>query len=218
LPLCDTLLFDLDGTLTDPRVGILESMRYALGKMGRRSLPPDEEISWCIGPPIRANFARLLQTDDSDRIEQALAFYRERFGTVGKFENEVYEGIPEALEAILAAGYTLLVATSKPTIYSVQILERFGLACYFTAVYGSEMDGVRGAKPELIAHLLERESLSPAKCLMIGDREHDMLGAAACGMVGWGVTWGYGSAEELREAGAERLFDTPAALAATLVA
>lgn len=213
----ETLLFDLDGTLTDPKVGILESMRHAMRGLGRHPLPADEEIEWCIGPPIRQNFATLLGTSDSATIEHALEIYRERFGTIGKFENRVYDGIPEALRSLQAAGFDMLLATSKPTLYAEQILERFGLSPFFREVYGSEMDGVRGAKTELLAFLLSLENVSLDRCLMIGDREHDVIGAKANGISAWGVTWGYGSEEELLDAGAERLCHSPAELAGVLL-
>jgi phosphoglycolate phosphatase len=212
------LLFDLDGTLTDPKEGILESIRFALSRLGWLDMPSDEDIAWCIGPPFRESLGRLLKTDDENRIEEAVSIYRERFGTIGKFENRVYEGIPETLASLRGLGLRLLVATSKPTFYATQILERFQLAPYFEGVYGSEMDGTRGAKPELLAYLLTVEKLSADECLMIGDRKHDVLGAAANGIPCCGVTWGYGSVEELREAGAKAVCSRPQDLAAVLQA
>jgi phosphoglycolate phosphatase len=213
----DTLLFDLDGTLTDPKVGILESMRHALRGLGWKETPVDEEIEWCIGPPIRENFGKLLGTPEEAVIERALEIYRERFGTVGKFENRVYEGIPEALGALRTARFDLVVATSKPTLYAEQILDKFELRQFFGSVYGSEMDGLRGAKTELLAFVLEQEQVAPECCLMIGDREHDVIGGKANGIAAWGVTWGYGSEQELASAGAARLCHTPVELAEALI-
>jgi phosphoglycolate phosphatase len=206
------LLFDLDGTLTDPKEGILESIRYALAKLGWKELPTDAELMWCIGPPFRESLGKLLETDDEERIEEAVTLYRERFGSVGKFENRVYDGIPEVLTSLSGNGCELLVATSKPTFYAEQIVERFGLARFFSKIYGSEMDGTRGAKDVLLSYLLAKERLSAEQCLMIGDRMHDVLGAAANGIPCCGVTWGYGSEGELRGAGAKWVVNSPAEL------
>lgn len=213
----DTILFDLDGTLTDPKLGILECMRHALKGLGWSRLPPNEEIEWCIGPPIRENFRKLLKTDDDATVERGIAIYRERFGTVGLFENHIYDGVPEMLHALRESGYALLVATSKPTLYAERILDRFSLRVFFSKVFGAEMDGTRGGKAELLAYLLREVGLPPTQCLMIGDREHDVLGAKANGIATWGVTWGYGSEEELSNAGAERLCHGPAELAQALI-
>jgi len=195
------LLFDLDGTLTDPFTGITKCISHALNKLGRQS-PPKERLRWCIGPPLKDCFAKLLASDDDKLVEKAIGLYRERFGTVGLFENQVYEGIPEALEVLLENGHTLYVATSKPVVYAVRIIDHFGLHRYFKAVYGSELDGTRGDKTSLIAHILQNESISSSDTVMIGDREHDMIGAKANGTCGFGVLWGYGTQKELETSGA----------------
>jgi phosphoglycolate phosphatase len=205
------LLFDLDGTLTDPFPGITRCIAYALERVGVPA-PPAEQLRWCIGPPLKHSLATLLDTEDAPRVEAALAFYRERFGTRGLFENEVYEGIPEVLEALNEAGHTLVVATSKPAVFARRIVDHFGLQRYFKQTYGSELDGTRVEKTRLIAHILEAEAIDATQSMMIGDRSYDMIGAQANGLSGCGVLWGYGSQEELERSGAQRLVATPSEL------
>lgn len=202
------LLFDLDGTLTNPFQGITTCIAHALEKMGSAS-PPRAELGWCIGPPLRSSFAKLLATDDPERIENALAFYRERFGAVGLFENKVYDGIPESLEALQALGHRLYLATSKPGLYAERIMDHFGLSRYFTRIYGAEMDGTRNDKTDLISYLLERESIAVDETAMIGDRKYDMIGAKANGVCGFGVLWGYGTRDELESSGASAFIQNP---------
>jgi phosphoglycolate phosphatase len=207
------VLFDLDGTLTDPKPGITECIRYALTKLGRAA-PEPEALLWCIGPPMPKSFATLLATTDDALIAQGIALYRERFGTVGLFENAVYPGIPEAVAAVRATGLATYVATSKPHVYATRILDHFGLAGLFDGVYGSELDLTRVDKGELIAYALAQERLAPARVVMVGDREHDVLGARRCGVRAIGVTYGYGSETELRAAGAHALAGAPGAIPA----
>ena len=202
------LLFDLDGTLTDPKVGITQSIRYALAKM-ERPYPADASLDWCIGPPLQETFATLLQTDDPQLPVEALRLFRERFGTVGLFENTPYPAIPHVLQNLQAAGLRLFIATSKPAVFAQRIVEHFDLAHYFLVVYGSELDGRLTHKNELIHHVLQQEALDPAQTLMVGDREHDILGAKANHVAAAGVTWGYGSAQELTAAGALTLLHEP---------
>ncbi|NBN77540.1 HAD hydrolase-like protein [Microvirga tunisiensis] len=202
----DTVLFDLDGTLTDPFVGITRSIQYALEKLGA-PVPAAEELGWCIGPPLWESFAVLLGQDgetldgesgeDKALLDRAVALYRERYTSVGLYENELIAGIAPLVEALTGAGFTLYVATSKPHAYAGKIVEHFGLMPQFRKVYGSELDGTRSAKAELIAHLIEQEARDAARCVMIGDRKHDLVGAHANDMRAIGVTWGYGSLEEL---------------------
>ncbi len=202
------LLFDLDGTLTNPFQGITTCIAYALEKMGRPS-PPGKELGWCIGPPLRSSFAKLLACDDPELIEKALGFYRERFGTVGLFENKVYDGIPEALGALQTMGHRLYLATSKPGVYAERIITHFGLARYFTRIYGAELDGTRNDKTGLISHILERESITVRETVMIGDRKYDMIGAGENGVCGLGVLWGYGTRDELESSGASAFIENP---------
>jgi phosphoglycolate phosphatase len=190
------ILFDLDGTLTDPGVGIVSCIRYALEKLGRES-PSDQALARYIGPPLRESFSEILNTNDAAALNHAVSVYRERYSTIGLLENEVYAGIPEALSALRERGDTLFVATSKPGLYAERILEHFGLAHYFCAVWGCELDGTRADKGELIAHLLDREKLARDHTVMIGDRSHDAVGARANGIVPVGVLWGYGDEQEL---------------------
>lgn len=191
-----TFLFDLDGTLTDPFEGITRSIKHALGKMGA-AVPDEEDLRWCIGPPLWDSFAVLLGTDDRQEQDRAVGYYRERYTVSGLFENTLIEGIPDLLQDLVRAGHQLHVCTSKPHAYAGTIVEHFGLRPFFGTVYGSELDGTRSAKAELIAHILETEQTSAAETVMIGDRKHDLIGANANGVRGVGVLWGYGSLEEL---------------------
>ena len=207
----NAVFFDLDGTLTDPKPGITQCIAHALSGLGRT--PPDlDELRWCIGPPLRGTFARLLDTTDGAMLDRAIALYRERFGTVGMFENALYPGIPEAVAAVRSAGFPTFVATSKPHVYAVQIVAHFGLDRLFDGVYGSELDGTRVDKGDLIAHALAEQKLDPARVVMIGDREHDMIGAQRNGVRAIGVTYGYGDEDELRTHGAALIAHAPHAL------
>ena len=200
------VLLDLDGTLTDPQTGITRCIAHALGAMGHTP-PPTPELLFAIGPPLRGSFATLLNTSDPAQIETAMALYRERFATIGLFENEVYNGVPKMLAKLHSAGYRLLLATAKPHVYAVRILEHFNLHLPFTGMYGAELDGTRQNKRDLLAHLLAREQLDANTCVMIGDRSHDIHAAQANGCASIGVKWGYGSAGELSDA--DRRCDTP---------
>ena len=209
------VLLDLDGTLTDPQAGITRCIAHALEAMGRTP-PPTQELLFAIGPPLRKSFATLLDTSDTAQIETAMALYRERFATIGLFENEVYDGVPEMLAKLHSAGYRLLLATAKPHDYAVRILEHFNLHLPFTGMYGAELDGTRQDKCDLLTYLLAREQLDANTCVMIGDRSHDIHAAQANGCASIGVKWGYGSGEEL--AGADRRCDTPQELLSVIAA
>jgi phosphoglycolate phosphatase len=202
------ILFDLDGTLTNPFEGITLSIRHALKELGAH-VPEQKELLWCIGPPLRTSFPKLLGTDEPARIEEAIALYRERFASVGLFENTRYDGVLEMLRALKEDGRKLFVATSKPRVYAERIVERFELAPFFTRVYGAELDGRFDHKKTLIAHLIAEEHLEPATTLMVGDREHDVVGARASGIRTVGVTYGYGTHAELAYAGAEEIVASP---------
>lgn len=204
-------LFDLDGTLTDPFEGITRSIQYALEKMDV-PVPPQDDLRWCIGPPLWDSFAILLKSDNRADQDRAVGFYRERFRETGLFENTVIEGIEAAVRDLKQAGVRLFVCTSKPHVYAVRIVEKFGLMGYFEKVYGSELDGTRSAKAELIAYLLEQEGLTADGAVMIGDREHDLIGANANDMRALGVLWGYGPREELEEHHPHAIAQTPADL------
>jgi len=202
------VLFDLDGTLTDPFVGISTSMQYALEKMGR-PIPLADDLRRYIGPPLQVTFPLLLASDDPVLAEQALGHYRERYSGPGKFENVLIEGIDEAVASLASGGYDLFVATSKLESYSVEIVEHFGLKPYFKTVHGSRLDGSNANKADLIRHIIAVEGLNPAQTVMIGDRLHDVHGAAANGIKTIGVLWGFGDRAELEEAGAASIASDP---------
>jgi len=212
-----TLLFDLDGTLTDNHEGIVGSIRHALAARGAAA-PSDAALRSCIGPPLRQSFARLLASDDAMEIEQALAHYRERYAAIGWRENVVYEGVAETVAQLAAAGATLVLCTSKPQPYAERIVAHFGLAPHFSAIYGADLGGSLDDKAKLVAHLLERERRDAAACAMIGDREHDVRAAHANGVRAVGVLWGYGSRDELLRAGADAIAASPGELPAALAA
>ena len=196
--------FDLDGTLTDPREGITKSIAHALERMGHEP-PPLQQLEFAIGPPLRGTFAQLLCDDRRESVERAIDYYRERYTAVGLFENAPYPGIGDTLAGLRSAGATLFVATSKPHTYATRIVEHFGLRPHFEFVHGSELDGTRDDKRELLAHILEQHGLDPAGTSMVGDRGVDMSAARHHGLTAIGALWGFGSREELLEAGAQRL-------------
>lgn len=205
------ILFDLDGTLSDPGEGFVACVSYALSKL---ECPPHAhgEIRRHVGPPLEETLAHLIE--DRAKIPAAVAFYRERYASVGYLENAVYPGVERALRELQSRQMNLFVATSKPTVYAERILEHLGLAQFFRAVYGSELDGTRSGKTELLAHVCEKENISCG--VMIGDRAQDMTGALANGLTPVGALWGYGSREELGGAGARLLCERPADLPAKL--
>jgi phosphoglycolate phosphatase len=207
------LLFDLDGTLTDPREGILACFKYALQRL-QLETPSDPELERFIGPPLKESFATLVGSDDGARVERAVTYYRERFAAQGIFENKVYPGIADALARLCERGALLFVATSKPTVFAERIVEHFALGRFFGAVYGSELSGANADKKDLLARVLDAESLSPADTVMIGDRAHDVLGARANNVFPVGVLWGCGARQELLSAGARLLCEEPSGLAA----
>src|ERR1700712_3313277 len=203
----DTIFFDLDGTLTDPKPGITRSIQYALQKLDQADIPTEDELTWCIGPPLRSSFVKMLGEDSADR---AVSLYRERFSDIGLYENRVYDGIAEVLTTLKASGHRLLVATSKAHIYADRIIDHFGLRPHFERVFGAELDGTRADKGDLLAYALKQTDADPSKTLMIGDRSHDMIGAGKNGIKGIGVLYGYGSRDELIGAGARHVCATPA--------
>jgi phosphoglycolate phosphatase len=204
-----TVFFDLDGTLTDPKIGITGSIQYALGKLDV-PVPTQDELTWCIGPPLRASFVALLGGEE--HADQGVALYRERFGSVGLFENALYGGVEQTLTTLAASGRRLFVATSKPHVFADRIIDHFGLRRFFGRVFGSELDGTRVDKSELLRYALEETSTDPAHAIMIGDRKHDIIGAANNGLQAIGVLYGYGSRDELSKAGATHLVTSPAAI------
>jgi phosphoglycolate phosphatase len=201
------ILFDLDGTLTDPVRGITGSIQYALKKLGK-PVPAADELLWCIGPPLLGSFIKMLGTD-SGIAETALSLYRDRYSAEGKFKNEIYAGIPETLQGLIEQGFNLFVATSKPQVFANEILVHFNLLHFFRGVYGSEFDGTLVDKGELIAYILKKETISAKNTIMVGDRSYDILGAKKHGIYSVGVTYGYGTKEELIGSGADYIIDFP---------
>lgn len=196
----DWLLFDLDGTLTDPFEGITRSVEYALNAFGievedRRELAP------FIGPPLVESLTERYGFTMEDAVA-AVAKYREYFAVKGLYENELFEGIPELLRDCRTAGYKISMATSKPTHYARIIAEHFDIARYFDAIHGSSLDGTRITKSSVVAEAVAEEHLDPSRALMIGDRRHDVEGAREHGISTVGVLYGYGSREEHTAAGA----------------
>ena len=199
----DYIFFDLDGTLTDPAQGITNSFIHALKYFGRE-IPSYEELCKLIGPPLPYSFETILGFP-KENVMEAVAKYREYFATKGLYENSVYPGMPELLQTLKEKGKHLVVATSKPEEYSIKIIEHFDLSKYFDFVCGSLMDESRSKKSEVIAYALQRCGLSDSdkeRVLMVGDRFHDIEGAKQNGLKSCGVLFGYGSREELENAGA----------------
>jgi phosphoglycolate phosphatase len=206
-----TVFFDLDGTLTDPMVGITTSIQYALEKLDV-DIPVKDDLTWCIGPPLQKSLGVLV---GKERAALALGFYRERFSDIGWKENVLYPGIEDTLVRLCGQGFRLFVATSKPHVFARRIIEHFQMGQYFDAIYGSELDGTRVEKTELLRFALS-ETQTEENATMVGDREHDIIGALANGMSAIGVTYGYGSPQELFQAGANGIVGRPADLVPAL--
>lgn len=203
----DYIFFDLDGTLTDPSLGITNSIMYALRKMGRE-VPERESLYRFIGPPLVPAFRSFLGMTEEE-AQDALRLYREYFADRGIFENTPYDGIAEVLGRLCSNGKKLCVATSKPELFAGRILEHFGMAQYFTLVCGASMDEKRVEKADIISYAIERLGIEKDGVIMVGDRHHDIEGAAKCGIPSVGVLWGFGSREELIGAGALHIVSSP---------
>ena len=199
-----TVLFDLDGTLTDSGEGIINCATLALRHFGL-PIPAYADMRTFVGPPLRDSFIRFGVP--ADQADEAIRVYRSRYIPTGMFENTPYPGIRELLEALRAEGYTLYVATSKPEEMSVTILEKFDLAKYFHRICGASIDSSRSTKDAVIAYLLE-SSGAKEDMFMVGDTKYDILGAKAHGIPAIGVGWGYGKVEEMEEAGAVGIAET----------
>lgn len=199
------ILFDLDGTLTDSGEGIINCAILALEHFGL-PIPSREALRVIVGPPLDQSFIRFGVP--ADRTDEAIRVYRSRYTTVGKFENYPYPGIRETLQALQKAGHRLFVATSKPETMSVEILEKFELAQYFELICGATMDGSRSHKADVIAYLLGKVG-SLENVVMVGDTKFDVLGAKEHGIATVGVAWGYGTREEMLEAGAVAIAEKP---------
>ena len=204
------VLFDLDGTLTDPREGITRSIQFGLSKMGIDE-PDLTKLEHFIGPPLLQAFMATYGFDEAKAWE-AMGYYRERFAVTGLYENEVFEGVMPLLEELVGQGRQLFIATSKPQIYAREIARHFDFAKHFKVIYGSELDGTRTNKVELIRYLMAEQGLDPAHTLMIGDRKHDLIGACDNGMDAAAVGYGFGSFEELNSFAPKYHFETLAEL------
>lgn len=210
------VLLDLDGTLIDSQPGILASCLAALRALGHQ---PDEnlDLTGIIGPPIEDIMQILLRPYGDDRIDQAVDAYRRYYGESGFLGSVPYPGIGLSLEAMKRAGLRIYLATSKRLLFASRILDHLKFTTIFDGIHGSVPGGAMDHKPALLAHVLSEHGLSPLRCLMVGDRRHDIAGAHAVGMRGLGVLWGYGSRDELEAAGADGLVEHPADLARAVI-
>lgn len=201
------ILFDLDGTLTDPALGITNSLMYAFEKFGMH-IESREELYQFIGPPL-VDMMMKVYGFSKEKAQEGLTYYREYFRDKGIFENSVYEGIPEMLADLQSRGYKLVLATSKPEEFAKRILEHFDLARYFHYIGGSDMGEARSTKAAVIEYDMSTLGITdPSKCIMVGDREHDVIGSRECGIDCVGVLFGYGSREELENVNAAYIVET----------
>jgi len=206
------LLFDVDGTLTDSREGIVRCIHYAILELGADA-PPVESLTQYVGPPLPASFATLLGTSDPKRVDLALAAYRRRFERLGMFENALYPGIAEALEQFAAAGFGLHVVTAKPRVYARQILDHFNLSSRLRVVHGPELDQRDYSKASLVREACVEAHIGSHDGTVIGDRAEDMLAAKRNGLCSVAALWGYGGREELEAARPDCLASSIADLA-----
>ncbi len=198
----DSILFDLDGTLTDSGSGITNCAAYAMDTLGIDYSGKD--LSVFVGPPLRKTFLEFNVPEEL--VEQAIEIYRSRYTTIGKFENIPYKGIEDVLVQLNSMGYKLYIATSKPEPVSKEIIEHFGLTKYFTEIAGASLDASRESKSAVIDYLLKKHHIDQA--IMIGDTEYDVIGSKQHNIPCIGVSWGYGSISSMKEAGAIRIVDT----------
>ena len=192
----ENVLLDLDGTLTDPKTGITRCIQYALEQFDV-PIPAMDELTWCIGPPLKGSFSKILNTSDETVLENALSFYRERFSEKGMFENQVYPGVKETLEKLKDSGIKVFLATAKPRVFAEMILVHFELAKFFDGIYGPDLDGRLSDKADLIAHILKVENLKAERSLMVGDRSYDIVGGKRNALMTMAVSYGYGSDDEI---------------------
>jgi len=208
----DIILFDLDGTISDSKIGILKSFQYAL-KHFDINVENLDDLTKFIGPPIRPAFKNFYGFDDAS-AEKAVEKYRERYLPIGVYETTIYAGIDIMLQRLKEAGKTLIIATSKPTIQANTVLSHLNVGKYFTYVSGAEMNGDRSSKEEVIQYALAQNNITDmSRCIMVGDREHDIIGAKKFGITSVGVLYGYGGYDELASAGADHIVKDVAELA-----
>lgn len=196
------ILFDLDGTLTNPKEGITKCVQYALRHFGIER-DCDELISF-IGPPLKEQFMEYASLSEEDGAK-AVAIYRERFAPIGIFENEIYDGIIPMLEKLRSQGKILALATSKPTVFAEKIVEKYGIKPFLTQLEGSELDGRNTDKAQVIRNAMEKLGATSENTIMVGDREHDLIGAKKNDIKCIGVSYGFGTADELERGGAEKI-------------
>lgn len=202
-----TIFFDLDGTLTDSEEGITKSVQYGLKKMGVTDCDDLSALRHFIGPPLSESFKEFFEGED---IKRAIAFYRERYSTIGWKENRLYDGIKDMLKKIKESGRKIYMATSKPEIFAKDIAELFEISEYFDGICGATTDGVRNTKEDVVKYAIEVcGETNPDNILMVGDRHHDVDGAGEFGIKTLGVTYGFGTREELLGCGAIAVVDTP---------
>ncbi len=199
------ILFDLDGTLDDPFEGITKSVQYAMRKFGVET--DRARLGGFIGPPLSDSFIKYFSLTEED-AKLAVDYYREYYRPTGIFEVSIYKGIPELLNELQATGYDLVLATSKPKVFADMILEKYGLEKYFAATFGSELDGTRVKKGEVIDYAFENHAMDKSRAIMVGDRMHDVIGAHECDIQCIGVTFGYGDRSEHIECGADFIVDS----------
>jgi phosphoglycolate phosphatase len=211
------VFFDLDGTLTDSREGIIRCLRHSLAAVGRGA-PEDSVLERTIGLPLREVLAELTGGAGNGLADLALQAYRERYRAVGMFENRLYPGVVECLAALQASGRSLYVVTAKVALFAEQILEHYKIRPFISAVYGPDLSGESARKAPLIRRALSGESLDPREVVMVGDRAEDIEGARANGLRAIAVGWGYGSREELAAAKPDLLVEDAAGLCAALMA
>lgn len=200
------IFFDLDGTLTDPQEGITKCVRYALSHYGIEETDYAKLMRF-IGPPLVWSFHEYYGFDEKKSLE-AVEKYRERFSTIGLFENKVYDGVYDVLQKLTDTGHILALATSKPRVFADRIMKKYRLRPYFKLICGSELDGTRNDKNEVIDYAIDKLGCDRSKVIMVGDRKHDIIGAKKCGIASCGVRFGYAEEGELEEAGADFIADT----------
>lgn len=202
-----TVFLDLDGTLIDPKPGITASIIHALTELGAPDIPDPDDLTWCIGPPLWGSFEVLLGPGAD--VDAAVAAYREHYTDEGMYDAEVYDGVGEMFETLADLGVTAHVATSKPTRYATEIIEHFGIHAHVERLFGSDLDGTRSDKTELLAHALAETGIDPSQAVMVGDRRFDIFGARNNNIPAIGALWGYAEADELHMADAEALAGAP---------
>jgi len=208
---CEAVIFDLDGTLSDPSEGIFRSLHHAYDTIGRPELK-EQDLRWFIGPPVFDSFRKVLGTADDDAVHAALNHFRTRYGTVGKFENRLYDGIPELLGSIRGRGIRAFVATSKPHVFARDILEHFGLADRFDDIQGHDVTAPHETKTDVLGRLLRQNPIDSARAIMVGDRHHDVHAACDFGIPCVGVLWGFGQPAEFDHLNVVATIERPAEL------